>query len=137
MRVANLKIRIGVLAGIALAASSCQTAKKPVPLLPAKSAPTLAASPATTTGAAGQQTERQSEPRPAQPSIKQDQNTSATAAGDNAALSAASTTPDPVGDLVAGVEKDYRAGLDAYQAGRTDAAKQDFDRPSMPCSAAM
>jgi membrane-bound lytic murein transglycosylase D len=34
---------------------------------------------------------------------------------------------DPVGDLVAKVEKDYQAGLDAYQAGQTDAAKQHFD----------
>jgi membrane-bound lytic murein transglycosylase D len=32
-----------------------------------------------------------------------------------------------VGDLVARVEKDYQAGLTAYQAGQTDAAKQDFD----------
>jgi len=32
-----------------------------------------------------------------------------------------------VGDLVARVEKDYQAGLDAYQAGQTDTAKQDFD----------
>jgi membrane-bound lytic murein transglycosylase D len=34
---------------------------------------------------------------------------------------------DPVGDLIAKVEKDYQAGLDAYHAGQTDAAKQDFD----------
>jgi membrane-bound lytic murein transglycosylase D len=32
-----------------------------------------------------------------------------------------------VGDLVTKVEKDYQAGLDAYQAGQTDTAKQDFD----------
>jgi hypothetical protein len=32
-----------------------------------------------------------------------------------------------VGDLVARVEKDYQAGLDAYHAGQTDTAKQDFD----------
>jgi membrane-bound lytic murein transglycosylase D len=40
---------------------------------------------------------------------------------------AASPTSDPVGDLIAKVEKDYQAGLDAYHAGKTDAAKQDFD----------
>ena len=34
---------------------------------------------------------------------------------------------DLVGDLIAKVEKDYQAGLDAYQAGQTDVAKQDFD----------
>jgi membrane-bound lytic murein transglycosylase D len=32
-----------------------------------------------------------------------------------------------VGDLVAKVEKDYLAGLSAYQAGQTETAKQDFD----------
>ena len=34
---------------------------------------------------------------------------------------------DPVSDLITRVEKDYQAGLNAYQAGQTDAAKQDFD----------
>ncbi len=34
---------------------------------------------------------------------------------------------DLVSDLIARVEKDYQAGLNAYQAGQTDAAKQDFD----------
>jgi membrane-bound lytic murein transglycosylase D len=33
-----------------------------------------------------------------------------------------------VGDLITKVETDFQAGLDAYQAGQTDAAKQDFDR---------
>ncbi len=32
-----------------------------------------------------------------------------------------------MGDLVANVEKQYRAGMDAYRAGQTDAAKQNFD----------
>jgi membrane-bound lytic murein transglycosylase D len=34
---------------------------------------------------------------------------------------------DPVGDLIAKVEKSYQAGLAAYETGQTDAAKQDFD----------
>jgi membrane-bound lytic murein transglycosylase D len=34
---------------------------------------------------------------------------------------------DPVGDLITQVEKEFQAGLDAYKAGQTDAAKQDFD----------
>jgi membrane-bound lytic murein transglycosylase D len=36
-------------------------------------------------------------------------------------------TPDAVGDLVANVEKEYQAGMANYQAGKTDAAKQNFD----------
>jgi membrane-bound lytic murein transglycosylase D len=39
----------------------------------------------------------------------------------------ATPTSDATGDLIARVEKDYQAGLDAYKAGQTDAAKQDFD----------
>jgi membrane-bound lytic murein transglycosylase D len=34
---------------------------------------------------------------------------------------------DLVADLITRVEKDYQAGLNAYQAGQTDTAKQDFD----------
>jgi membrane-bound lytic murein transglycosylase D len=34
---------------------------------------------------------------------------------------------DLVADLIAKVEKDYQAGLAAYQAGQTEVAKQDFD----------
>lgn len=34
---------------------------------------------------------------------------------------------DPIGDLVLGVEKQYQAGLADYEAGRTEAAKQEFD----------
>jgi membrane-bound lytic murein transglycosylase D len=34
---------------------------------------------------------------------------------------------DPVADLISRVEKEYQAGLDAYRAGQTDAAKQNFD----------
>ena len=34
---------------------------------------------------------------------------------------------DPVADLIAKVEKDYQAGIDAYRAGNTDAARRDFD----------
>ena len=34
---------------------------------------------------------------------------------------------DPVGDLVASVEKEYQAGVANYQAGQADAAKANFD----------
>jgi membrane-bound lytic murein transglycosylase D len=34
---------------------------------------------------------------------------------------------DPVGDLIAQVEKEYQAGQDNYQAGHLEAAKQNFD----------
>jgi len=34
---------------------------------------------------------------------------------------------DPVGDLIARVEKEYQAGQDNYRAGHLEAAKQNFD----------
>ena len=36
--------------------------------------------------------------------------------------------PDPVGELIAKVEKEYQAGLDQYNSGDKDAAKEHFDR---------
>jgi membrane-bound lytic murein transglycosylase D len=35
--------------------------------------------------------------------------------------------PDPVGDLIAQVQKEYQAGQDNYTAGHMEAAKQNFD----------
>ena len=121
-------MRIALLAGAALAASSCQTAQKPVSLLPAKSAPALtAAAPAP---APVQHT--QSAPPPAatpkEPPAKAD-----AAVETNTQSAQTSSSPanvpdsDLVADLVARVEKQYQAGMDAYHAGQTDAAKQAFD----------
>jgi peptidoglycan lytic transglycosylase D len=36
--------------------------------------------------------------------------------------------PDPVGELIAQIEREYQAGQDSYKAGHLDAAKQSFDR---------
>lgn len=41
--------------------------------------------------------------------------------------SAAQPKPDPVADLIAGVEKEYQAGETEYAAGNKDAAKDHFD----------
>jgi membrane-bound lytic murein transglycosylase D len=40
---------------------------------------------------------------------------------------APTSSADRIGDLVASVEKDYQAGLDAFHSGQTEAAKQHFD----------
>jgi membrane-bound lytic murein transglycosylase D len=37
-------------------------------------------------------------------------------------------SPDPVADLIAQVEKEYKAGQDNYRSGHLEAAKQNFDR---------
>ncbi len=117
-------MRIAMLAAAVLAGSSC-SAKKPVVV-----AKTATAPPAITASPANQAvSEKQAEvpasqppspqPNPAQPqsAISKPDPTSATTA----------PVPDPVADLITKVEKEYQAGMDAFQAGQTDTAKQHFD----------
>jgi membrane-bound lytic murein transglycosylase D len=110
-------MRIAVLAGLALAACSCQTAKKPVPLLPAKTVPSLSSTTAPP---------RQSSPAPQEASAPKQ---APVEAATETKPSSASPAPeaDAVGELVARVEKQYQVGLDAFHSGQTDVAKQDFD----------
>ncbi|MFZ0298378.1 MAG: transglycosylase SLT domain-containing protein [Candidatus Sulfotelmatobacter sp.] len=131
MRVAKLHVRIATLALLTLAVSSCQTAKKPASLVPAKTVPAL-----TATKAAPQQTSPQQTAPPASSVATEKtppaQTQTSTQAPDQDKTKPESPSPRPtadtVGNLIASVEKDYQAGLDAYQAGQTDAAKQDFDK---------
>jgi membrane-bound lytic murein transglycosylase D len=127
MRVAKLQVRIAMLAALALLASSCQTAQKPASLLPARTAPALTA---TTAEPEPQQAQPASSPAGPTPTQVQAQAPHEVQAAP-AEAKPESPTPAPASDLVADlisrVEKDYQAGLDAYQAGQTDTAKQDFD----------
>jgi membrane-bound lytic murein transglycosylase D len=127
MRVAKLQVRIAALAFVALAGSSCQTAQKPVSLLPPKSAPALTAATAAPapqhTEAAAIQSAPAQEGTPSQAQIE-DQIPSAVEKTESQPTSEAS---DSVADLVSKVEADFQAGLADYQAGRKDAAKQEFD----------
>ena len=139
MRVAENHVRIATLAVLALAASSCQTAQKPASVVPAKTVPAL-----TATKAAPQQPAPQQTP-PASASVAaakppQTQTQASIQAPDQVSAQpqnqdktkpespSPAPTADPVASLIAGVEKDYQAGLDAYKAGQTDTAKQDFDK---------
>jgi len=126
MRFANLCLRTAVLASLVLAACSCQTAQKPVSLLPPTTAPALKPTPPAA-----------QVPTPvAKPAVAQTQNVPAqkspspqspAPANGTATAQASSPTSDPVGDLVARAEKEYQAGLANHQAGKTDDAKQNFD----------
>src|SRR5712691_9528081 len=125
MRVAKLKMRIAMLAGLVLAASSCQTAKKPAPLLSAKTAPAL------TTAAKAPpppppSRQAQPSPPPAAPA-KQAQAPAETATDAKTQSAPPAPETDAVDDLLALVEKQYQAGLDAFHSGHNDIAKQDFD----------
>jgi len=112
-----------MLAVLALSASSCQTAQKPVPLLPTKTAPAL-----TVAAPAPVPAPQQTPAAPQQAATAKQPQVQAQAPAETKPESPSPTRDsDPVGDLVSQVEKDYQAGLAAYQAGKTDAAKQDFD----------
>ena len=117
MQFANLYVRTAVLASLILAASACQTAQKPVSLLPPGSAPALkpAQSPASTPAPGPQATVAQPQDAPSQePASPQAAPTPAPAS-------------DPVADLIARAEKEYQAGLANQQAGKTEEARQNFD----------
>jgi membrane-bound lytic murein transglycosylase D len=116
MRFADLYVRSAVLASLILAVCACQTAQKPVALLPPTTAPALkpTAPPAPTPTPAASSPVAQAQDAPAQKPVSPEAATPA-------------TTSDPVGDLVARAEKEYQAGLANHQAGKIDEAKQNFD----------
>ncbi len=117
MRVAKLHVRVGLLLSLALAASSCQTAQKPLTFLPPGNAPAI------TSFQPGPNPPK-SDPLPDPPATPPQKSPQppTQVAPDPAPLPA-----DPVADLIARVEKEYQAGLAAYQAGNIDVAKKNFD----------
>jgi membrane-bound lytic murein transglycosylase D len=112
-----------MLAGLAGLASSCQTAQKPATLLPPGSVPALSfqtaapVTPAVTASAAQPVTIPQSNEDSATTKVAEIQSERSTP----------QAAADPVGELVAKVEREYQKGLANYQAGRTDEAKENFD----------
>ena len=126
MRVAKFQLRVAIIAAAAFTGISC-SAKKPA-AVPIGTAPPL--STATIAAAAGASNSSgasvvQSTPDAGAHSADQ-QAASPVGSGEQ---KAADPTPsaDLIGDVVASVEKDYQAGLDAFHSGQTDAAKQHFD----------
>jgi membrane-bound lytic murein transglycosylase D len=128
MRFANLYVRTIVLASLILAAFACQTAQKPVSLLPPGTAPAIrpAAAPAPAGQSSGQAEVPPQKSASAEASAPA-RSTSAPAAASPAAPSPGAPASDPVGDLITQVEKEYQAGLANYHAGKGDDAKQNFD----------
>jgi membrane-bound lytic murein transglycosylase D len=120
MRLANLYVRTAVLAFLALAACSCQTAKKPVAVLPPAQAPALKPKPATPPASTPVTA---STSAPVQPNHAEPQEPASTESHSPASTLVA----DPIADLIAGAEKEYQAGLANERAGKSDEAKQNFD----------
>jgi membrane-bound lytic murein transglycosylase D len=119
MRFVNLYVRTAVLAGLILAASGCQTAQKPVSLLPPGNAPALKPTPAPPAAAPVPQTAAAQD---------QDQESPAQKPAPAETTSAAPAPPsDPVADLIARAEKEFQAGLANHEAGKVEEAKQNFD----------
>ncbi len=126
MQVGNLQVRIAMLAAAVLAGSSC-SAKKPVVVAHAATAPpAITASPADPASPAKQAQASASPPSAREPNSAPAQAQLATPTAE-AVSSTTAPAPDPVADLIARVEREYQAGMDAYQAGQTDSAKQHFD----------
>jgi membrane-bound lytic murein transglycosylase D len=120
MRFANLCIRTVALASLILALSACQSAKKPVTLVPPGKAPALKPAPAPAPQAA-------SEPAQA-PAEKKDQDSAPEkSATSDAPAAEPQAKPDPVGDLVSKAEAEYQRGLSNYHAGKAEEAKRNFD----------
>src|ERR1700740_3007770 len=125
MRFANLHVgyvRTAVLASLLMAACSCQTAQKPVALLPPTTAPALKpTAPAAAPTPVAKPTVAQAQDAPPQkPASPQ----SPAPADGTARRQGSSPVSDPVGDLIAKAEKEYQAGLANHQAGKLDEAKQ-------------
>ncbi len=122
MRVAKLQGRIVALAITVMAGSACQTAQKPVSLLPAQTAPALTAAKAPASPPASPQ----QVPTAPQSTAASQPQAQAPAEAKPASPSPAPTS-DPVAELITKVENNYQAGLQAYQGGQTEIAKEDFD----------
>ena len=117
-------MRIALLAAAGFAGSSC-SAKKPIAVAPNAIAP----APASASASGPPLAAKPSDPSSTQATASPSNAVPAAEADPKPETQASSALPaaDPVADLIARVEKEYQAGLAAYQAGQTDAAKQHFD----------
>ncbi len=117
MRFVNLHVRTAVLASAILMVCSCQSAQKPVALVPPAAAPALKPVPASVATA-----------QPAQdPVSPQADEALAQKPASPDASSSATPASDAVADLVSKAEKEYQAGLANYHANQAEEARQNFD----------
>jgi membrane-bound lytic murein transglycosylase D len=120
MRFVNLYVRTAALATLILALSACQSAHKPVTVVPPATAPAVKPAPANFPQAV-------SEPVQAPPEKKQEESSTEKATPAETAQAETQPKSDVVGDLVAKAESEYQTGLANYHGGKTDDAKHNFD----------
>ncbi len=111
MRITHFRWLIAAPLATVLAGVGCATGKKPVAVLPAFQGPPTIQQAAPVTG-------RPSASQPAVPTVSPAK----------AEVKPAAPRPNPIVDLIAKVESEYQAGLDLYNSGQKDAAKEHFDR---------
>jgi membrane-bound lytic murein transglycosylase D len=125
MRLSNLHFRAAVLASAILSAAACQTAQKPVALLPPKTAPAL--EPAAPAQIPAQATAQPATPQQDAPQAQEKNTKAEQTPAQKSGTAQSAGASDPVADLIAEVEKQYQVGLANYHAGKTEDAKQNFD----------
>ena len=118
MRSVSLYVRTVLLASLSIAVSGCHSNHAAVAAKPAN--PPALKSQAPPAPVVAQQTTQ------SQVSAKQDEAPVQKPAADETAKASPAAT-DAIGDLIARVEKEYQAGVNAYHAGKTDDAKESFD----------
>ena len=114
----------GVMAMI-LAGLGCQTAHKPAALL---LPPSQAAPPPIQQGSDAQPRTLPGETQPANPQAKQPKPSENVHPQTQPPAPVSEAKPDRVAEMIAKVEKEYQAGLNQYNSGQKDAAKQHFDQ---------
>ena len=110
-------VRTVALVAALLACSGCQTAQRPVSLVPAAKAPSLQPAPAAAQKSSAQE-----------PAAAKSTDVPSVALAKPQSAAALQPLPDAVADAVERAEKEYQAGLSNYQAGKQDDARQNFDR---------
>jgi membrane-bound lytic murein transglycosylase D len=123
MRLASLPsrivaARIVAISSLILGICSCQTAQKPVALVPPTAAPTIKSAPATA--------QNQSASQPVAQATQQQDPSPKPVSQEPAPVQSAHSA-DPIADLIAKVEKEYQQGLADYKAGNAEGAKNNFD----------
>jgi membrane-bound lytic murein transglycosylase D len=120
MRLASFQSGIVVVSSLILGICACQTAQKPVALVPPATAPAIKPAPPTAStqsanlpAAQSSNPQQDSAPKPASP--------------EPVAPAQSAHSADPVADLIAKVEKEYQEGLTDYHAGNAEGAKDNFD----------
>src|SRR6266540_4217436 len=112
MRIKHFRWLIAAPIAALLACLGCASGKKPVAVLPVFQGPPKIQQAAPVTG---------------KPSATS-QPTVSTVSAAKPEVKPAAPKPDPIADLIAKVESEYQAGLELYNSGQKDGAKEHFDR---------